>query len=451
MKKSTTILMGLFLCTASLAACGNKKSQHKVLDRDEFGYKVEFKEIYNGRKDLEARNNLSSQLTSDKLVAINGTQIMQGKVAPYVTVYSQFDGSFTFYNNGVYEINSKQKQSFCEGNFTETYESETKETAMVVGKQIISFEENNEMDGTDIDYDVDSWNPEDDISAYADLASIAYSGLTAGIDTNGNGIMYSQYFNQNSNLGFNANGDEITVYDFEIEEMLVMFEGDPTNSKPWGVFIHDISFALYDEDHIVTEEPQIEEEMSVEYSLTYGKRKEYKNKDDMLKGCLEEKFEEEVDCDLTVFEGVTIESDKKSISNIPGYSTYYSSEGYVDLLGKDRTKSTGLEFTDYEIDLSANDALAVEMYYYTTQLDYDKVADEYAESYDNGCILAEISCDNLPEGLMVLPDDDGNNYIVAEKDVSVYVTVEWETSIEKTEGGNIIKAKANVTLSDHLF
>lgn len=446
MKKTATILMGLALSVSALAACGNKKNKHELPERDEFGYKIEFEKTYSGRDALKCQKNLYEQLTSKNLVGMKGSMYGFDKIAPFMTQEFIEEGSIDIYSNGVIISDMDYTQIMLSGGTKYISKSTTKDEVVFFEDQFIEISTET-YDEDDFDYSIDvyEWDNRLDYSAYCEVAGIASNG-TYGIDKNGKGYMYYNDITDHSTSGYNKYGVEIDVYDYEITETLVVFEGDPLASKPWGLFYSHYEMAFYDEGYIQTEEPIIYSSQNVEYYPTYGKRKEYKNKEALVQKATTESIEECPYVTLNQYSGVAVDADKKNVTTLPtSYNLVYTYGTTPDMNLKNLQKITGFGETE-SVCLVADSAIAFNFEIDTEFASYDSTSKRYYEDNDTFEVLTKIKCENLPEGLHIVKDTDGNEYIYAEDDYG-YTYIEFEFAVALQKVAEVTVPQVEVTVN----
>lgn len=446
MKKTTTILMGLFLCTTALAACGNKKKvELKEPEIGEFGYNIEFKEIYSGRKEQNAKKNFVKALTSADLQSIDAkmTEYQFYSKNDYYTEERSAD--MTFYSNGFAEEHMETTYTMRYGNFVET-ETGTDNSIMAKnGNQLIITAETIDEYNRDYEVMIMPFSEEYDVS-YPVTSSLAYIDGYFGIDENGNGLMLEESISPNSVTAHTETGIEVDSYDYSFEQTVIYFDGNPETGKPVKMFHLERNIYYYDDNYIVVDEPIMKYESTSKYNLKYGKRKEYKGKDQFFTDIQEEKITEDVSINGMKFQGATISDDKKTITNLPSYpSGTYNYYGVFDQFANNGKKQTGHTY-EKSISLVAGDVYGFLFDAETMYAKYDEGTKTYSVqnvAYED---FAEIEAEELPIGLSVVKDGDGKQYLYSTENIYVYVELEWELTLQKVDSYTIIAPKVTIEI-----
>lgn len=292
--KKTKMIFGLVFATSLLASCGSKggSSETKPVvpntpDRGDLTFNVEFKETYTDSRYVDAKNNLLDKLTS-------GISSVNAEMAEYYndpSIYSynmSAKGTFDFYSNGVAITSVDMCEETIVGDssvvspggnkFVETYVA-TEDALLCREEQYSPFSE-------DISYSVH----EPLVSDIAEVAEFDYLFESSGMfgkDAQGRNLYYFIDYNQSSEYGYDKYGNSISVYDFNIMEILVVFSGSVFTGNISTVYSVESRVKYYDDNYVYSEEPILKQQTSVKYDFKYGARKEYKNKDALVESFYE--------------------------------------------------------------------------------------------------------------------------------------------------------------------
>ncbi len=449
MKKTTTILMGLFLCTGALAACGNKKIAPKEPSKGDFGYNIEFKEVFTGKKLYEAQRNLVNQVSGNKISSIKDTSEEYYYYSKYSYEVETSENKITLFSNGVATSEIAKTICYTEGKYTEKYNNRESTTMLIVKNQMIAVsDEFDEYGTTESHYiNVGTWVEERDMADMFGLTYLATLGQI-GIDTNGNGIIYFIDITSNTQTGYSKTGETINVYDYDISETLVMLDGNPLTGKPVKAFQNEYDIKYYDENLVRTNEPSTYHYEKNSYEFGYGKRSEYKNKDAFIKSQQEEHFAESIDLHIDLYNGGVLDTDKTTISGMSMFNSYYQ-DGIFDEMPDGLKKQTA-HVSSNSFSLLQGQALAFRVNAYTVALKYDEVNKIYYADYSNHEVYATIKNSNLVENLLKVKDADDIEYVYSDApNVRTMFEIEYKVSLEKVSDLTVLKAEIELDCEMH--